>query len=352
MDFKYKVSVIVPVYNVVKYLDRCLNSIVNQTLKDIEIILVDDGSKDGSSDLCDSWAKKDNRIIVIHKKNEGQGIARNIALELATGEYVACVDSDDYIELNTYELMYAECQQHNLDAAFYTYNRVNAQGEVVMTSQHRKTEIFDESTIRTYMLNLVGRKPSEYTQPHYTASASMSLYRRSIIAEHNIRFPDIRKIASEDFLFSLYFTEHAKRIGLFPYVLYHYFTNSVSTTTTYSESKYVRMIKCYEEVNRICKRNFSPKVYMPHFASYTLSLYKSIIQFETLFPRLCKYRKNKLRDICSSELMQKAFQIEETANYPFRERLIIFCMRKKLISFFEIIYFFKAYRDNIQYNWQ
>ncbi len=347
-----KITVIVPVYNVVNYLNKCLESIVNQTLKEIEIILVDDGSKDGSSDLCDQWAKKDQRIRVIHKANEGQGIARNCALDLANGEYIACVDSDDYIELNTYELMYAECKRHMLDAAFYTYDRVNEQGEVVEKSQPYETEIFDINSIKKFMLNLVGRKPSEYLQPHYTTSASMSLYRRSIIVEHNIRFPDVRKIASEDFLFSLYFAEHAKRVGLFPYVLYHYFTNAVSTTTSYSEAKYERMVKCHEEVNSICKRNFTLEEYLPHFASYTLLLYKSILRFETLFPRPRKFRRSKLREICSSELMQNAFRSRGIANYPLRERMIIFCMCKKIVSFFEIIYFFKAHRDNLQYNWQ
>lgn len=93
-----KISVIVPVYNVEKYLDKCILSVINQTYKDLEIILVDDGSPDRCPEICDEWAKKDSRIKVIHKENGGQGTARNMALDICTGDYVIFVDSDDYIK--------------------------------------------------------------------------------------------------------------------------------------------------------------------------------------------------------------------------------------------------------------
>lgn len=102
-----KVSIIVPVYGVEQYLDACVESIINQTYKDIEIILVDDGSPDNCPQMCDEWAKKDNRIIVIHKENGGQGTARNAALDIMTGDYVLFVDSDDKIVPTMVEKMIA-----------------------------------------------------------------------------------------------------------------------------------------------------------------------------------------------------------------------------------------------------
>src|SRR5574344_1424030 len=101
-----KVSIIVPIYNVEKYLDRCMESLLNQTLKDIEIIMVDDGSPDNCPKMCDEYAKRDKRVKVIHKKNGGLGYARNSGLDIATGEYVAFVDSDDYVDVNMYETLY------------------------------------------------------------------------------------------------------------------------------------------------------------------------------------------------------------------------------------------------------
>ena len=96
-------TVIIPVYNVEKYINKCLESIINQTYKNLEIILVDDGSTDNSSYLCDEWQKKDSRITVIHKKNGGLSDARNAGLQIAKGELITFVDSDDYVMLDTYD---------------------------------------------------------------------------------------------------------------------------------------------------------------------------------------------------------------------------------------------------------
>ena len=99
------ISVIVPIYNVEKYLARCVDSIVNQTYKNLEIILVDDGSPDRCPQMCDDYAEKDSRIKVVHKKNGGLSDARNAGMAVATGEYISFIDSDDWIDLETYDLV-------------------------------------------------------------------------------------------------------------------------------------------------------------------------------------------------------------------------------------------------------
>lgn len=112
-----KVSVIVPVYKVEKYLNKCVDSIINQTLEDIEIILVDDGSPDNCGKICDDYAQKDNRIVVIHKTNGGLSDARNAGLEVARGEYIGFVDSDDYIAPEMISLLYGVCKKNSTDIA-------------------------------------------------------------------------------------------------------------------------------------------------------------------------------------------------------------------------------------------
>ena len=110
-----KISVIVPIYNVAQYLEKCLKSIINQTYQNLEIILVDDGSTDDSADLCDIYAKKDKRIKVIHKKNGGLSDARNVGIDSATGEYLAFIDSDDWIDNTMFEEMEKKIEQENVD---------------------------------------------------------------------------------------------------------------------------------------------------------------------------------------------------------------------------------------------
>lgn len=107
-----KISIIVPVYNVEKYLNKCINSIVRQTYENLEIILVNDGSTDNSASICEEWKKKDGRIVVVHKKNGGLSSARNAGLRVVTGAYVAFVDSDDWIETNMYAKLYKMLQDH------------------------------------------------------------------------------------------------------------------------------------------------------------------------------------------------------------------------------------------------
>ena len=122
------ISVIVPVYNVERYLVQCVDSIINQTYKKLEIILVDDGSTDNSSKICDSYIQKDNRIRVIHKQNGGLSSARNAGLDIASGEYIAFVDSDDYILPEMYEVLFRLIDENNADMGACSWQRVNEAG--------------------------------------------------------------------------------------------------------------------------------------------------------------------------------------------------------------------------------
>lgn len=121
------ISIIVPIYNVEQYLIQCIESILEQSLSNIEIILVDDGSKDNSGNICDEYARRDSRIRVIHKENGGLVSARKAGLELATGDYIAYVDGDDFIESNMYEVMYAKAVQENADIVIVGYLADNGQ---------------------------------------------------------------------------------------------------------------------------------------------------------------------------------------------------------------------------------
>jgi len=114
-----KISVIIPVYNTEKYLKECLESIINQTLTDIEIICINDGSTDNSLDILNSYANSDKRIKVFSQKNQGQGTARNYGMKIATGDYIHFMDSDDILELNTFEDSYRICEEKNLDFIFF-----------------------------------------------------------------------------------------------------------------------------------------------------------------------------------------------------------------------------------------
>ena len=137
------ISIIVPVYNVEKYICRCIDSILDQTYKDFELILVDDGSTDSSGKICDDYKKRDKRIKVIHKENGGLSSARNIGLDIAEGDYIGFIDSDDYIRKDMYEVLYNDIVKYHADISICSYKEVNEYFQPKNIRDNNKIEIYE-----------------------------------------------------------------------------------------------------------------------------------------------------------------------------------------------------------------
>lgn len=164
---KALISIIIPVYKVEKYLEKCIQSVINQTYENLQIILVDDGSPDNCGKICDEYAKKDHRIEVIHKSNGGLSDARNKGLEIAKGEYIGFVDSDDYIEADIYEVLYNLLKQYNADVSICNFYTVS-QGKIAIKNvdsgikEYTRIEILKEilldNNIQSYAWNKLYKK--------------------------------------------------------------------------------------------------------------------------------------------------------------------------------------------------
>lgn len=247
------VSIIVPVYKVEKYIEKCINSIRSQSLKDIEIILVDDGSTDNCPSICDKYAQSDPRIKVIHKKNEGLGYARNSGLEIATGEYVGFVDSDDYVSDIMYEQLYTKAKSGDYDCVY--------SGEIDYYSENRLKEIkrvshdsiFEGDSLNDFILDMISCDFDEVKEVKYGASVWCAIYRRSLIEFYNIKFLSEREYVSEDILFQIDFLEHAQRI-LYVSGCYYFYrqNNSSSLTKSFLVEKFDRFKKLR---SRLLKKN-------------------------------------------------------------------------------------------------
>lgn len=164
---KALISIIIPVYKVEKYLEKCIQSLINQTYENLQIILVDDGSPDNCGKICDEYAKKDHRIEVIHKSNGGLSDARNKGLEIAKGEYIGFIDSDDYIESDMYEVLYNLLKQYNADVSICNFYTVS-QGKIAIKNaengikEYNRIEILKEvlldNNIQSYAWNKLYKK--------------------------------------------------------------------------------------------------------------------------------------------------------------------------------------------------
>ena len=211
-----KISIIIPVYNVEKYLERCLNSIVNQTLYDLEIICINDGSTDKSLEILNKFAEKDSRFIIINQKNSGQAIARNKALEVVNGEYVGFVDSDDWIDSNFYENLYNSAKKYNTDIAVASVlrerkncssYRIKYNNEKVYTGKSDILNVCDCPNL-CYIWN--------------------KIYKTDKLKFSNITFPE--GMYFEDVLFTTKVLGTLNSIVTVPNTYYHYMINDGTST--------------------------------------------------------------------------------------------------------------------------
>lgn len=163
-----KLSIIVPVYNVKDYLDKCISSILSQTFRDFELIIVDDGSTDGSEDICDSYAKSDQRIQVYHQENQGQAVARNFAIRIAKGEYLGFVDSDDWVEQEMFDHLMNSAHNNNADVVVCRLQTVSEKGDItkifgyeeslMMDKIQATTEILRDDKMQSFPVNKIYKK--------------------------------------------------------------------------------------------------------------------------------------------------------------------------------------------------
>lgn len=211
-----KVSVIIPIYKVEQYIRRCIESVIAQTYRNLEIILVDDGSPDNCPMICDEYAKIDDRIKVIHKANGGLSDARNAGLKVFTGDYVYFFDSDDYIANNLIEIALNEAVASSSDLVIFNYYRVDEYDNLLSTSNFNTGvyEIEDHNRV-DYIVN----KLAKYTLGW---EAWNRLYKAEVIRENDLFFWDNKLIFAEDFGFSLNFALHAKKITCISEALYYY----------------------------------------------------------------------------------------------------------------------------------
>ena len=212
-----KVSVIVPVYQVEAYLPRCLDSILAQTFSDFELILVNDGTRDGCPAIMQRYAERDSRIRQIHKENGGLSSARNAGLDVARGEYVAFVDSDDYVEKTLLEETVALADATHAQLVVFNYGHVDERGEQGPYLR------FDDETIDLDKLGLSEYLWRYFMPYHHGHEAWSKLWRRDVIEQNGLRFVPNDEIFAEDTLFSAMYLMHTTRIAAKNAVYVHYF---------------------------------------------------------------------------------------------------------------------------------
>lgn len=233
MEQMPKVSIIVPVYNVERYLRQCLDSLVDQTYQNIEIICVDDGSTDASSEILTEYALKNSKVRVIRQENSGLSAARNVGFSFATGDYVMYVDSDDWIDVCTCEKAVFKAEEHAADLVMWPYIREfpNRSAPKVIFSEEKTFHAAECRELQRRMVGLLGTELAHPENADALCTVWGKLYLRELIAQNDIHFTDLQRIGTyEDGLFNLHYLAHVKNATYIPDYLSHYRKNSGMTS--------------------------------------------------------------------------------------------------------------------------
>ena len=241
------ISIIVPIYNVEQYLEECIVSLINQTYTELEIILVDDGSTDSSGKICDEFEKKDQRIKVLHKKNEGLGFARNSGLELANGQWVTFIDSDDYAEVDMISKLIENAVKYNADTCIGGFKKVDDKN-VLFIEKYEKRIYKNEEVYNELFYKMLGSEPEKHDM--IRMSVWNVLYSMKIIKENEIKFPSERVFISEDIIFDSDYYQHAQKVCIIDSTAYNYRLTDGSLTQKYKENRAKLYCVLYREIER------------------------------------------------------------------------------------------------------
>lgn len=336
-----KVSVIVPIYNAKKYIDRCIQSLVCQTLKEIEIILVDDGSTDGSEKICDVYEKKYDNIKVIHKKNEGAGIARNYGLNIATGKYVAFLDSDDYVDNRMYEILYDQSISNNTDGTFCGSYKVIGEN-VVKNNNVDENIVIDRDVILRESIPYLFRGGG-ITPIRATIAVWRGIYKLRVIKENNINFNSEREFFSEDTIFNLDFFLKSDKIAFCKdYLHYQYISdNSLSRST---KINYIAVDNYYNYLKNIIIENdqIDKNKCMAYLSKRCLEEYRSKIAMELKTNANRKQVKINIKKITNDKTLKEIIKRNNNI-FDYKDKLFILLVRLKSYMFFYIV--FKVFKN-------
>ena len=333
-----QVSIIVPVYNVENYIERCLNSLVNQTFKDIEIITINDGSTDKSLELINKYVKEDIRVSVIDLGDEGVSYCRNLGIEKANGKYIMFVDSDDWIDFNMVEVMYKKAEENNIDLVMCSYIRE--------FKDHSKEKIFNlpeeiiykEDKVKNELLRkLVGPVKEELSNPEMLDALGTvwgKLYRADIFKENKINFVDLKEIGSaEDTLFNIFTFNYLKKVMFLNKPMYHYWRDNPKSVTSQYNSKLKEQRKVFfKYISDFIKENNFEQVFEEalnnRICTSVLGLGLIECSKNNKISRINKIKNIKI--IINEEYIRNAYKNLELKYFSIHWRIFYFFIKNKM----------------------
>ncbi len=324
------ISVIVPVYNVEKYLGKCVESLIHQTYTNIEILLIDDGSTDSSGEMCEQYAKTDDRIKVYHKKNTGLGLSRNYGLDRITGEYVVFVDSDDYVSLDMIEVFWKEHLRTGCDTIIAGFQAVADDGGIIYQESY-SSEVFVDQSIRNQMLpRMIGSLPGKRDSIFKTVWAIM--YSAEVIKKASLNFFSEREMQGEDIPFQLDYFQYSEKTSVISDMIYFYRYNPKSLSRKYKPNRFEESKKVYHYIEQFIRDSAMPKEANLRLSKMFFVQIRSALKQEQPIINNQSLRSclKNIKEICSDQLVMEVIAGYPTKALDFKQKLFIVLIKNKL----------------------
>lgn len=323
------ISVIVPIYNVEKYLRQCLDSLLMQTYKNIEVIMVDDGSPDNCGAICDEYAEKYSNFIAVHKENAGLGMARNTGMEHMNGDYVMFIDSDDYISTDLIEVLYNAIKENHVDISKSGFIRVKNDGSIYDKRIYNDEVFKGKKAATEFLPRLIGSSPER--KDSLEMSVCASLYRTSHIKTNIIFFPSERDLISEDMVFNILYAQYANGACVISKAGYNYRYNPSSLTKHYRPNKFEMCTKFQLYVrNLLTEYGYGLDTLYRLDRIYFVNT-RGCIEQETIPINglSFKQRISHIKTICADSTLQKAIREYPINKLGFTQKIFLLMVKYK-----------------------
>jgi len=325
------VSIIIPIYNSEQYLDRCISSVVNQSYDNLEIILVDDGSTDSSPYLCDKWQTRDKRIRVIHKRNEGAGMARNTGIDASTGEFICFFDSDDFIDSSLVYSAYCLAIKEKADVVLFGMSACDKDGNIIRRNNPRppKNVYRGEEVANTLLPLLLGQSLETVRKIGLSMNVCRCFFSAKMIRNSGWRFMSEREIFSEDYFFMLGIYRYLETVAVLCQDLYYQCLTEGSLSRNHSVERHKNLNNFYLACVKLCQiADYSPEV----LRNCTVPYLNGMLD---MMKKICLSNKpiqaiREIKKIVDNEVLQGVLEKVKGEKVNYKKSSLFFSMRHKL----------------------
>lgn len=319
------VSIIVPVYNVEKYLQQCVDSLVSQTYKNIEILLIDDGSKDNSGQMCNQFSEQYTNVMSFHKKNSGLGLTRNFGLERINGDYVTFVDSDDYLRQDAIQKLVDGLDDGQNDTVIGGFTKITDDGKELYIETYPE-EVINNGLVYSRLFNrMLGSSPDRHDS--IKPSVWNALYSVKIIQEHNLHFVSERELISEDIVWDSDYYHYSKSVKVVTSSSYYYRYNPTSLSQTYKPDRFARSIKFYEYmIDRMSKTEIAEDAWLRQTKNLFIAVRTCFSQGTD---RHFREVRQTIAEICNDAILQNAIKKYPVKKLSTKQRFFVMMIKYK-----------------------